>query len=337
MISVIVPIYNVEKYLSKCIESIINQTYKDLEIILVNDGSLDNCPRICDEYAKKDNRIKVIHKENGGVSTARNIGLDKALGDYIFFVDSDDYLDLRMIEVLYNNMKKYKADISMCNYIRVDNYDVKVSNNEEQIEIYSNIQALNRLYKDTYTFHEDYALFIAPWNKLYKKELFDNLRYPIGKIYEDGATIYKVLYKSNKIVHTNQILYYYYQSPNSISRKKFDKTRLDRLDAFKGQMEFYKDKGLNELYFYAFNTYLNMFIEYYSLANIVGQPEMAEYMKNKFKKEFKKAKKELNLSKERIEYLNEFLYPKLYGVKAKIKREGLLGAFKNFVVKRIKR
>ena len=139
LISVIIPIYNVEKYLNKCIDSIINQTYKNLEIILVDDGSPDNCPQICDEYAKKDNRIKVIHKKNGGVSSARNVGLINSTGNYIGFIDPDDYIEPIMYEKLLKVLKESNTLVSMCGFykikdnkiIKIDNYDEKIISSEK--------------------------------------------------------------------------------------------------------------------------------------------------------------------------------------------------------------
>lgn len=336
LITVIVPIYKVEEYLDKCILSIINQTYRNLEIILIDDGSPDKCGEICDKYKKQDNRIQVIHKQNEGISVARNIGIDLSKGEYLFFVDSDDYLHENMIEILYKNIKMYDADISMCDYIRVKNYNINMLDKEENIIVYSNIEALEKLYKDTFTFHEDYSLFIAPWNKLYKKAIFDEIRYPIGKVYEDGATIYKVLFEAKKIVYSNLKLYYYYQRPGSISRKKFDITRLDRLDAFKGQVNFYKEKNLEKLHYYALNTYLNMIMEYYYLAQSeMGSVEISNKMKELFKYEFVNAKKEVNFSKERLEELKSFQHPLIYSVKSRIKDEGLLNFFYNVMRKRL--
>lgn len=337
-ISIIVPIYNVEQYLRKCIYSLINQTYKNLEIILINDGSSDNSGLICDEYAKKDDRIKVIHKENEGVSVARNIGLDIATGEYIFFIDSDDYLNTNAILILFDNLKKYDADISMCEYIRVYDYNYKEKTIKEDIKIYKNIEALEKLYNDTFTFHENYGLFISPGSKLYKKKLFENIRYPIGKFYEDGATIYKVLYNAKKIVHTNLILYYYYQRQGSTSRKKIDKTRLDRLDAFRSQIEFYKENKLYNLYYSAFNTYLNMIIEYYYLfrEEIDGE-NISTKMKVLFNKEFQKAKKEFDFPKKRLNELKEFKYPNYYSIKKRLKKEGVIKFFLQYIEKFFKK
>ena len=196
-ISVIVPIYKVEKYIHRCIDSIINQTYKNLEIILVDDGSPDSCPRICDEYAKKDKRIKVIHKENGGLSDARNKGVDIATGDYIAFVDSDDYIHPNMYEVLIYELEKNNSDIALCKYKIVYEKSKIKTEIDGKFEVYSlnNLQALDSMYG------KDGVDFIVAWNKLYKKDLFNKIRYPVGKIHEDEYTTYKLLFASKNVIY----------------------------------------------------------------------------------------------------------------------------------------
>ena len=211
LISVIVPIYNVEKYLDKCIESIVNQTYKNLEIILIDDESPDNSPKMCDKWLKKDKRIKVIHKKNGGLSDARNVGLKIAAGDYIGFVDSDDYIDSRMYEILLSNIKKYNAGISICSY--VDEYDsgkTKIGKHfDEKIVVLDKMDALqNLILEQNITNHA--------WNKLYKKELFDGIEFPVGRKMEDVATMYKLFERTNTLVCSNYIGYHYIQRDDSI-------------------------------------------------------------------------------------------------------------------------
>ena len=211
LISVVVPIYNVEKYLTKCIDSIINQTYKNLEIILVDDGSPDNCGKICDEYKKKDNRIKVIHKKNGGLSDARNEGIKIATGKYIGFIDSDDFVNLKMIEILYDLLKNNNADISVVSY---KYYFGEEENNNESVEIKSP-KILSNIDAITYLFDNN-KLGNYAWNKLYKLSLFDDVKYPVGKKMEDLGTTYKLFSKSNKIVYSDTELYYYLQRGDSI-------------------------------------------------------------------------------------------------------------------------
>ncbi|MBV4417258.1 glycosyltransferase [Clostridium tyrobutyricum] len=243
-ITVIVPIYNVEKYLHKCIQSIINQTYPHLEIILVDDGSPDNCGSICDDYSLKDDRIKVIHKENGGLSDARDVGLDNATGDYVSFIDSDDYISKEFYEVLINLIIKYNADIAQCEFLEIyEDYtynEVKIYI-DQNINILNNIEALNNL------FNENYVNTVVVWNKIYKRELFKNIRYPKGKVHEDEYTTYKLLFNAEKVVLTSKKMYYYLQRSNSIMGKGFNIKSLDKLEAYHQQILFYNDKKLFEL------------------------------------------------------------------------------------------
>ncbi len=204
-ISVIVPVYKVENYLRKCIESIIGQTYKNLEIILVDDGSPDNCPQICDEFAKNDNRIKVIHKSNGGLSDARNAGIEIATGDYIGFVDSDDYISINMYEKLLKACEENNCEIAICGFFCINNGKIiRKSNICDTKKAISKEYALQMLVEEAS--FGDYA-----WNKLYKRTLFDsNLnRYPVGRTMEDMATTYKLFDETKQIVLIEEPLYFY--------------------------------------------------------------------------------------------------------------------------------
>lgn len=226
-ISIIVPIYNVERYIHRCIESILNQNFCDFELILVNDGSPDQCGDICDEYALKDNRIKVIHKNNGGLSSARNAGIDIAKGKYIGFIDSDDWIEPDMYEILYQNIKKYNADISMCKYKTEKNDLISIYNTplQEEVLVVNTEQAIQAMV-DNVLF--DLTQFAC--DKLYKRELFEGIRYPEGKLYEDVATTYKLIDKCNVFVYNNSTKYHYSLNSNSISQRKFDHSQLDILE-----------------------------------------------------------------------------------------------------------
>ena len=241
-ISVIVPIYNVEDYLPKCIDSIISQTYRDLEIILVDDGSTDNCSKICDEYKKKDIRIKVIHKENGGLPSARNTGLDIANGSLIGFVDSDDYIEPTMYEKLYDNMKKNHSDISICNYYKVNNNRKKIMVKEIELKEFCSVG------RDKFTnIHSKYATLMSiAWNKLYKKEIFNDIRYPDGQIYEDSYIICNLLEKAKKISFILEPLYYYVYRKNSIINS-FSIKQFDIMKSFNKKIEVFNEKGYIDL------------------------------------------------------------------------------------------
>lgn len=237
-ISVIVPIYKVEKYLVHCVNSIIEQTYRNLEIILVDDGSPDSCPFICDEFAQKDPRIIVIHKENGGLSDARNAGLDIASGEYILFVDSDDYISVNMCEILLNRLLKYDADMAICNYLRV-------SEKQELICEKNSILPIKDECLDADAFMEGYTgnygwYYVVAWNKLYKKELFDQLRYPFGKRNEDEFIIHHIIYRCKKIACTKDGLYYYTQRSGSIMAQQFSVKNMDIGEALIDQYNFAK-------------------------------------------------------------------------------------------------
>ena len=223
LISIIIPVYKVEKYLEKCIESVLKQTYTNLEIFLIDDGSPDNCGKICDEYAKKDSRIEVIHKANGGLSDARNVGISKAKGRYIGFVDSDDYIKENMYEILLNLIKKYDADVSICNLYDVIDGNEYIRNKENGIREYSRLDILKEVLLDKNI--QSYA-----WNKLYKKELFDEVKYPIGKKYEDIGTTFYIFEKCNKIVVTSEPEYYYLKRSDSLVNNVTESTVFDYME-----------------------------------------------------------------------------------------------------------
>lgn len=236
LISVIIPVYNVEKYLDRCLESVVNQTYKNLEIILVDDGSTDSSGIKCDEYAVNDNRIKVLHKSNGGLSDARNAGTAICKGEYITYVDSDDWINLNLVEHLYNNLTNADADISIGLFQKAyDGVDVKPCQDEIGIYEYSGKEAVRQLYV--------FASFsVHACGKLYKRSIFDEICYPKGKIYEDEFTTYKVLWAANKVVITDEKLYFYYIRNNSLSHERFNENQLDKLTAYDEVLCYFENK-----------------------------------------------------------------------------------------------
>lgn len=211
LVSIIVPVYKVENYIKECIDSIICQTYKNIEIILVDDGSPDKCSQICDYYATKDSRIRVFHKKNGGLSDARNYGIDKANGKYISFIDSDDYIEKNMIEMLYDNIMKYKADISICDYSYLFKNKFIKNDLRTNLLVMNAEEAIKELNKQN-------SFGFAAWNKMYKKDMFKKLKFPKGKINEDCFIMYKVFAQASKIVYQPEAKYYYRQRNSSISK-----------------------------------------------------------------------------------------------------------------------
>lgn len=229
-ISVIVPVYNTEKYLGRCIDSILAQTYKHLEIILVNDGSTDNSGEICNWYKERDQRVKVIHKINGGLSSARNAGLEIASGDYIAFVDSDDWLVEDIYEHCVNLMETVGCDVVDFQCVFVNNNSTNLTSDEKfKIQV---VEGKQILYDYLYRGQVEKVPFTV-WRKLYKRNLFENIRFPEGKINEDITTNYRVLMKASKLVHTNKVGYYYFQDSLSLSRNILTKKDFDLIDAAK--------------------------------------------------------------------------------------------------------
>jgi len=232
-ISIIVPVYNVELYLRKCINSILNQTIENLEVILVNDGSKDGSGDICDEYKKKDDRVIVIHKENGGLSSARNAGLEIATGELIGFIDSDDWIEPDYYEILYNGITQNNSDISVMHLIKVTKHekiDFKTTEKEGWVN-FTRHNAMERFFADDF-------IGYSACNKLYRRKLFEGIRYPEGMLMEDKATTYKLIHKTNLVVVNLSKKYHYYLRNNSIMQSNFNRKKFDSLEVHMEQIEF---------------------------------------------------------------------------------------------------
>lgn len=306
LLSVIVPIYNMEKYLDRCIQSILKQTYSKLEIILVDDGSNDLSYKICEKYKSKDCRIKIYQKQNGGLSDAKNYGISKASGDFITFVDADDWIDERMYEVMLKHMKEKKADISICGrYIEYENGKSDKWVNEKFLEM-NKKESL--IYLNSF-----YDFDMASWDKIYRKELFNNLDFPFGKKCEDAYTTYLLFEKSDKIIYIPICFYHYFQRSGSISRN--NKLNLDYIYAAKAQMEYFI-KNYPDLVFAGETNYA------FSIKSIFQVSiERKIKLDNEFKKMIKDSKK----------YTKTIFTNKYISIKKKI--TFMLYAYFNFLYK----
>ena len=236
LISVIVPVYKVEKYLDQCVSSILNQTYNNLEVILVDDGSPDNCPAMCDEWSRRDSRVRVIHKPNGGPDTARNAGLDVARGEYVGTIDSDDFIAPNMYEKLYALLAENDADISMCEFVQVDEegHQLDKQKYEMKDEILSREDMLQKFCNNEIRVNHCYS-----WNKLYRAELFRELRFR-GGIHEDTGTLHRIFGECRKIVISSEQLCFYRQRAGSITDTVRNHSFSYR--SFKGHMEAFQDR-----------------------------------------------------------------------------------------------
>lgn len=221
-ISIIVPFFNLEFYIKKCIDSILQQTFQNFELIIINDGSTDKSGEICDEYANKDSRIRIFYKENGGVSSARNLGIKEARGEFIGFVDGDDWIYEDMFQNLYELCTDKNSDIAICNIFREINGEVVNIEREEFINEMDNVEAMKQLFRgELYKF--------SLWNKLYRKSCFENIKFPEGRIHEDLSTTYKLFANANKVVFTNYTGYIYVKRESSILTARYNEKRLDGL------------------------------------------------------------------------------------------------------------
>jgi len=241
-VSVIVPVYLVEPYLRRCADSVLAQTLTDIEVILVDDGSPDNCPAVCDEYARRDSRVRVIHQKNGGLGSARNAGLAEASGEYIAFVDGDDFIDPGMYGHMLSAIRNNQADICICGYQKVQE-NGKPSGPSESFEnrTMTGMQAIEYLYTGHYIY------FTIACNKLFKRGLFSEIRFPEGKLFEDGYAAFRYYYASRSVVCLPGLYYFYLTRSNSITTSSLSIKNLDGLDAEVDSVDFLKEKGCLDL------------------------------------------------------------------------------------------
>ena len=238
LVSIIVPVYKVEQYLKRCMDSVLNQTYKNIEVILVNDGSPDNCPALCDEYAKIDSRVRVIHKENGGLSSARNVALDSVKGDYIFFVDSDGWLALDTLEVLNEYLEKDYDMISFQRtYLTEEKVVEKGEKNPKDMDVSQYIDA---------SFLGRYDFFVT--TKIFKAEVFNNVRFLEGRNYEDLEIMHRLFLNMKKVVGLDYFLYYYWKGnegaiTNTITMKNIQDHYLSANEIYHASKKYLEDRG----------------------------------------------------------------------------------------------
>ena len=319
MITIVVPVYKVEEYLARCVDSIINQTYKDFELLLVDDGSPDNCGKMCDKYAEKDSRIFVIHQKNGGLSAARNTGLnwfyEQNKSDYITFLDSDDWIHPDYLKFLMDGINKNDVKISVCNYKRVTGEIPHENHENAEYELTTPEDFLVN-----HSWQYNYA-----WGKLYHKSVLDDIRYPVGKNFEDTFTTYKVLHKCEKIAYTDLPLYYYLRNETGISRSPWNTSELVIFDAMQEQMQFYKENGLQKAYEKEFQLFVHHHA--YQIVRIKDNKKDLKKNKNILKEIKKDLKRHLKENEDKFNvhnmtYSYESAYPltmKTYAIASTIK------------------
>ena len=291
-VSVIVPIYNAESYLEKCVNSIINQTERDIQIILVDDGSTDKSPQICDELSLKDDRIVVFHKKNGGLSSARNKGLENAKADYVCFIDSDDIIAPYYVEHLLSLIEKYDCDVAVGKFETFTDKDPSFDNIDNDVEIVEGKNAIDKL------FGKSYVTATIACNKVYKKSLFDDIKFPEGKINEDEATAYRIFYKTERVAFSNSVVYGYYMRDNSITKSKFSKRNFDFLEIAWERCMFFKERGEERYYYLFLKIYCWTLLEFSEKTKkILGDSKKSKELVKEFKEKSKILKKSQYISK----------------------------------------
>ena len=239
-LSIIIPVYNVEKYLEICLDAVLRQSFQDFEVILVDDGSTDSSPALCDEAAKRDARIRVIHQKNRGLSAARNAGLDIAEGEWIGFIDSDDYPMPEMYEKLLDAAEENHADVALCNYFRVNEEDQKIEQSETQISkgVLNREKALRKALN---------VVFQIACNKVYRRQIFENLRYPTGKFNEDFFLVTEIYSRAQRVACVEDALYAYRVTSGSIMQKKKTLKNYDVVEASDKCFQFYLNNGMKDM------------------------------------------------------------------------------------------
>ena len=268
-ISVIVPVYKVEPFLHRCVQSILDQTYRDFELILVDDGSPDRCGELCEEYGRLDSRVRVLHQENGGLSAARNAGIDWAFANsdsrWLAFVDSDDWVHPAFLQTLYDTAEQTLCKISACGFYRTGGEALPQAQDFSVVSLSADDYYCGQLHD---------GVTALAWNKLYHKSLFKGLRYPIGKLHEDEFTTYRAIYGAGKIGVTPARLYAYYQNPEGIMRSQWNPRRMHMLEAFEQQIAFAQETGNARLLNKTAEQYIYSAYEQLSQAHIVYRKEL---------------------------------------------------------------
>lgn len=320
-IDIIVPVYKVGKYLNRCIDSIISQTYTNYRLILVDDGSPDNCGKICDEYAKKDKRIHVIHQENGGLSAARNAGIDWAFAnsdsEWLTFIDSDDWIHQKYLESLYGAVEETKLDVAICGYVKIDDRELDVNTNHLYPEIWNT--------EEFFCSHRTNS--VVAWAKIYKKYLFEEIRYPVGKIHEDSFTTHKILFKSEKIAFVDEPMYAYYMNAEGICRSTWTPKHLIDSVAMKEQITFFAENGYKKAEKCA-RLYLIIFYADSINKMIKEQEDYSDLIKDirtKLKKALRK-KDYQDIPDNKYKLVYSMAYPKLFLIHKKVKKK-----YSNFI------
>lgn len=312
-ISVIVPVYKVENYLNRCVNSVLSQTFSDFDLILVEDGSPDRCPELCDEIASVDQRVTAIHQKNGGLSAARNSGIEWALknsdSEWITFVDSDDWVHPQYLEMLLSSAKQNGVGVSMCQFDVTPYYH----------DAFPSVEGSDvAILKTGTAFQMEELDPNSACGRLFRKNLFQDIRFPVGKLHEDRFTTYKLLFQHPEVAVVKKPMYFYYVNPDGIVHSKWNIRKLDDLEATEQQMTYFQERNMEDMYIYTVKDYIHLLV--YSLRNMKGHPEYrknVQCVRQKLRVILKREHKALGLSFKKDFNTYKYAYPfiaKVYGL-----------------------
>lgn len=305
LISIITPVYNVENYIHRCVDSILNQTFSDFELILVDDGSPDNCGAICDEYAAKDSRVRVIHQKNVGQAAARNRALDMARGEWIAFVDSDDWVHPRFLEILLENALKNQAKISICGYDKVTEFVAFGTLAGDKARSWNGAEYVRKCFMGEVP-HKAWLL----WDKLFHRDCFVQVRLPEGRIYEDNATVYKLLYEADRIAECDKVLYFYFQNETGTVNQPFRRKHLDWLLVPEEMIAYFSKLGDSVLLDKANRIYLNSLEDLYGkVRKDLKDPLLERELKDKLRSQYRREREKYPITIQSHPGLYEILFP----------------------------
>lgn len=309
-VSVIVPVYNVEKYLCRCIDSILAQSFSDFELILVDDGSPDRSGAICDEYAIKDARIRVIHQPNQGVSVARNQGVLASIGAYVMFIDGDDWVDKRILEEHYNAIYRTQAEICVSSILRVNREDETVAEFNSSEQKLSSVEAIKYLGK------MNDERFRAPMAKLIRRDIAASQLFPLGRRYaEDMAVVYKWYNQSKSVTIIDSKMYFYRIHEASVTQKKYGRHKVDNLKTLEEMLSFFESNGYKELYRQFMVEYItNIAYQYEQAEKHLSDKKLTDYLRTKLRKAYRNHGKECGITLKKYPQCYNILYPRLIKV-----------------------
>lgn len=330
-ISIIMPAYNASAFLARSISSVINQTYQNWELLIVDDGSNDNSREIVQAFCAEDSRIQLLCNQHGGTAQARNTAITVAQGDHLAFIDADDVYHPRYLELLMEVALQENAELVVCGITQGTDCNLFL---ESEVEVAHTVVSREQAF--TLMYGGQWPLMISPWNKLYSKKLFETTRFPDGRFFEDAATVNLAVYEANRFCLLDCPLYFYFIIPNSSSKTKRSVELLDREWALRSHWELFFREGRTDLAYLALPFYLVELISIYHRIEISDKPEDCQIIRDKFERYYKQYRKKIVLSEKQKDQILAFRHPHAYDIRNMIRENGIIGTLIGFIKRKLK-